>query len=199
MLYVIRHGRTSVNARGLLLGRADPPLDDVGREQAEAIARCLPDVTRVVASPLRRAQETAAAFGLPVETDDRWIELDYGEWDERPLIDVPLETWTAWRADVAFRPPGGESLVELGIRVRAACDDLTDSAKGDAVAVVSHVSPIKAAVAWALGAGDELAWRLFVAPGSISRVDIREGRSVVVSFGEVTHLVGQTSGNGPVG
>jgi broad specificity phosphatase PhoE len=193
MLYVVRHGRTSANARGLLLGRADPPLDDVGREQAVAIAGRLPDVTRVVASPLRRAQETAAAFGLPIETDERWIELDYGEWDGRPLMDVPLETWSAWQADVSFRPPAGESLVELGQRVRAACDDLVDEAREHAVAVVSHVSPIKAAVAWALGAGDDLAWRLFVAPGSISRIDIRDGRSVVVSFGEVTHLVGQTS------
>jgi broad specificity phosphatase PhoE len=193
VLYIVRHGRTSVNARGLLLGRADPPLDDVGRDQAAAIARRLPDVTRVVASPLRRAQETAATFGLPIETDDRWVELDYGEWDGRPLVDVPVETWTAWQADVSFRPPGGESLVELGARVRAACDDLVEAAKEHSIAVVSHVSPIKAAIAWALGVGDELAWRLFVAPGSISRIDIRDGRSVVVSFGEVAHLVGQTS------
>ena len=194
MLYVVRHGRTSVNARGLLLGRADPPLDELGVVQAEAIARAIPSVDRVIASSLRRAQQTAEAFRRPVETDDRWIELDYGEGDGRPLLDVPVETWAAWRADVEHRPPGGETLVELGERVRDACTELAEAATTDSIVVVSHVSPIKAAVAWAIGAGDDLAWRLFVAPGSITRIDVRDGRSVLVSFDETAHLdVGQTS------
>jgi broad specificity phosphatase PhoE len=194
MLHVVRHGRTSVNARGLLLGRDDPPLDETGREQAKAIARAIPRVDRVVASPLRRAQETAAAFGCAVETDERWIELDYGEWDGRPLLDVPVETWAAWRADVSFRPPGGETLLELGDRVRVACNDLAAAATDTSIVVVSHVSPIKAAVAWALGQGDELSWRLFVAPGSISRIDVRDGRTVLASFNETAHLdIDQTS------
>lgn len=188
MLFVARHGRTSINARGLLLGRADPPLDDLGRAQAAAMARTIGPVARVIASPLRRAQETAAAFGVPIETDERWIELDYGEWDGRPLLDVPVETWAAWRSDLAFRPPGGETLSELGVRVRSACDDLAADATGDSIVVVTHVSPIKAAVAWALGAGDELAWRLFVAPGSITKIDVRDGLAVLVSFDETAHL-----------
>lgn len=183
-----------MNARGLLLGRADPPLDETGRAQAAAMARAIEPVTRIIASPLRRAQETAEAFGLPIETDDRWIELDYGDWDGRPLVDVPVETWAAWRADASFRPPGGETLFELGERVRAACADLAATAQDESVVVVTHVSPIKAAVAWAIGAGDELAWRLFVAPGSITRIDVRDGRSVLASFNETAHLaVGETS------
>jgi broad specificity phosphatase PhoE len=193
MLHIVRHGRTSVNARGLLLGHADPPLDETGRKQAVAVARAIERPGRVIASPLRRAQETAAAFGVPVETDERWIELDYGEWDGTPLLDVPLETWAAWRADTSFRPPGGETLLELGERVRSACADLAKAASNESIVVVTHVSPIKAAVAWALGAGDELAWRLFVAPGSISRVEVRDGRSVLASFNETAHLdLGQT-------
>ena len=61
MLIIVRHGRTAANASGLLLGRADPELDELGRRQAAAVAAALPPVDRVVASPLRRAQETAAA------------------------------------------------------------------------------------------------------------------------------------------
>lgn len=188
MIVVVRHGRTLANASGLLLGRADPVLDDTGREQAAALARALPNVARVVASPLRRAQETAAAFGRPVETDARWIELDYGQWDERPLAEVPAEDWSRWQADAAFRPPGGETLLELGERVRAACDDLAADASEANVVVVTHVSPVKAAVAWALGVGDDVSWRLFVAPASITRISIRDDRAVVTSFNEVGHL-----------
>jgi broad specificity phosphatase PhoE len=182
MLILVRHGRTAANAGGLLLGRADPPLDDLGRSQAAALAEVVAGATRAVSSPLRRARETAALLGLPVEVDERWVELDYGDFDGRPISEVPADVWRQWRADVGFTPPGGESLAALGGRVRAACADLTEEAAGTDVVVVSHVSPIKAAVAWALGVGDELAWRLHVAPGSVTRIAVREGAGVLTSF-----------------
>jgi broad specificity phosphatase PhoE len=187
VLIVVRHGRTEWNARGVLLGRADPDLDELGRRQADALAAALPDVARVVSSPLGRARQTAAAFGVPVDVDGRWIEIDYGELDGTPLTDVPEELWARWRSDVSFTPPGGESLAALGERVRAACDDLRDEASRSDVVVVSHVSPIKAAVGWALGMGDDIAWKLFVAPASITRMAV-DRRVVLRSFNEVAHL-----------
>lgn len=185
MLLLVRHGRTDANAQGLLLGRADPPLSDEGRLQAAALARVLPTDARVVASPLLRTQQTAEAFGVPVELDERWIELDYGELDGTPLRDVPPDLWRAWRADSTFAPPGGESLAELGVRVRAACTDLLDAARDGDVVVVTHVSPIKAGIAWALGAGDELAWKLFVQVASIARIGIDEWGPSLRSFNEL--------------
>lgn len=173
MLVVVRHGRTASNAAGLLLGRADPPLDHTGRTQAAALAAQVPGATRVVSSPLQRCRSTAEVFGLPVEVDERWIELDYGDWDEQPLTSVPPETWAAWRADLHLRPPGGETLHELGVRVRDACESLVDAARDGDVVVVTHVSPFKAAMAWALGVGDEVAWRVHVSPASLVRIAIR--------------------------
>jgi broad specificity phosphatase PhoE len=199
MIVLVRHGRTTANARGVLLGRADPDLDDEGTRQVAAVARACAglDVARVVTSPLGRCRATADAIartiagvddGVPVQIDDRWVELDYGELDGRPLGDVPRETWDAWRADVTWRPPGGETLAELGERVRAACTALAADAAERDVVVVSHVSPIKAAVAWALGVGDEVAWRLWVAPASISRIGTTGGARSLRSFNEVGHL-----------
>jgi broad specificity phosphatase PhoE len=198
VIVVVRHGRTAANAGGLLLGRADPPLDDEGARQAAALAgvcRSL-DVARIVTSPLGRCRATAAAIAgpggaadhVPVEVDDRWIELDYGELDGRPVADVPADLWAAWRSDVSWTPPGGESLASLGARVRAACDDLVDEARDRDVVVVSHVSPIKAAVAWALGVGDEVAWRMWVAPASLSRIGIVGDRPSLRAFNEIGHL-----------
>ena len=74
MLVVVRHGQTDANARGLLLGRADPALSPLGRRQAAALAAIVPVEGRVIASPLARTMETASAFGRPVEVDERWIE-----------------------------------------------------------------------------------------------------------------------------
>jgi broad specificity phosphatase PhoE len=185
MLHLVRHGRTDANAQGLLLGRADPPLSDEGRRQAAALAAMVPAGARVVSSHLRRTRETAEAFGVPVEIDDRWIELDYGELDGTPLRDVPPDLWRQWRADPTFVPPGGESLTTLGARVRAACEELREEARDHDVVVVSHVSPIKAGIAWAIGAGDELSWRLFVHVASVARIGVDQWGTTLRSFNEL--------------
>lgn len=202
MIILVRHGRTEANARGLLLGRADPSLDDEGRRQAARLAHGLGvlDVSRVVSSPLTRCRQTAETMAATmagdaggvatpvVEVDERWIELDYGVLDGVPTTEVPAGTWTAWRADVGWAPEGGESLVALGERVRAACDELAADAREQDVLVVSHVSPIKAAIAWALGVDDAVAWRMWVAPASISRIGWAGTVPSLRSFNEVAHL-----------
>lgn len=182
MLYVVRHGQTEANAGGLLSGRSDVLLTGLGRRQAEAVARALPEPSRVISSPLLRARETAEAFGQPVEIDNRWIELDYGELDRQPVADVSPEVWAAWRADLAYVPAGGESLAVLGARVRDACDDVRDDAASGDVVVVTHVSPIKAAVAWALGVGDEVAWRLYVEDGAVCTIGFGAGGPLLCAF-----------------
>ncbi len=152
----MRHGRTPANAAGLLQGRLDQDLDDHGRAQALAVAdyvRGWGDVDAVISSPLKRAQQTAATFGLPVQTDDRWLELSYGEYEGTPHSEVPSVVWQRWRDDPDFTPDGGESLAALDVRVRAACVDLVERAADENIVVVSHVSPMKSAVAWALGVG----------------------------------------------
>lgn len=190
MLILLRHGRTVANANGLLQGRVDNQLDDIGRAQAVAAATALRGPRKVVSSPLRRAVQTAEAFGVPVEVDPRWIELDYGEWDERPLRQVAPEEWAMWRADVAFRPPGGESLVDLQDRVEEAIADLAEEAAAGDVVVVTHVSPIKAAAAWALGVGPEATWRMQVSQAAITRVRTGAPGPALLSFNEVWHLAG---------
>ncbi len=184
MLILVRHGQTAANAEGRLLGRADPPLTDLGRRQAEALAAALRSPARVISSPLERARATAAGFGLPVEVDERWIELDYGALDGVAWGDVAPAVWDRWRADCRFVPEGGESLVALGLRVRSACEELAGEASVADVVVVTHVSPIKAAVAWALGTGDEVAWRLYVHDASVCRILTSPPGPRLVAFNE---------------
>ena len=185
MLYLVRHGQTAANAAGLLLGRADPPLTDLGRRQATAIAGALPAPARIVSSPLSRARDTAAAFGPAVEIDERWVEMDYGELDGRPVASVSADLWSRWRTDPDFAPSGGESLAAVGERVRRACTELAESAGGADVVVVSHVSPIKAAIAWALGVTDAVAWRMYVEDAAVARVDTGPPAPLLMSFNEV--------------
>jgi broad specificity phosphatase PhoE len=190
MLILVRHGETEANARGLLSGRVDSALSEKGRRQAARVAAALdrrdPE-TRVISSPLARTVATAEIIAGDVgkiEIDERWIELDYGELDGTALTAVPEETWARWRADPDFIPAGGESLRACGARVAEACTELlVDAAESDVV-VVTHVSPIKAAAVWAMGVGDEVTWRLYVAPGSITRIGCRPHGPVLLSFNE---------------
>jgi probable phosphoglycerate mutase len=194
VLLLVRHGESTANAQGLLLGRTDAELTDKGRDQATAVRRLLHDpVTQVRSSPLTRATDTAALLALevPTELDARWIEVDYGEFECQPLRDVPADVWREWRTDPAFRPAGGETLAEVDERVAAACDELfaTDGTgardpAGDVV-VVSHVTPIKAAVAWALGTGGGLSWRLHLNTASVTRIGWGNGAPVLHGFNEM--------------
>ncbi len=198
MLILVRHGQTAANARGLLLGRADPPLTETGHRQARALAEVLPRPVRVVSSPLQRARQTAAVLaaagadgdGADVEVDPRWIEMDYGDLDGRPATALPEQAWQTWRQDPHFVPAGGESVAAVGARVRQACAELAgDAARGDVV-VVSHVSPIKAALAWALGVGDEVAWRMFLDDAAVCRIKTSGPFPLLLAFNDV-HAVAE--------
>ena len=193
MLLLVRHGETEANRLGLYLGRADPDLTARGRRQVAALTEVLPPPDVVVSSPMRRARQTADAFAAPVEIDERWIELDYGELDQQPVGQVPSEMYVRWRADPDYAPPGGEALSALWARVHAACDDLVARAESSVVIVVTHVSPIKAAIGWALGTPATLADRLFVEDAGVSRIDVDGGERIVRWFNRYGHQPGERS------
>lgn len=184
MLYLVRHGRTSANAKGLLQGRLDPPLDAIGRRQAAAIADMVGHVDEVYSSSLTRAQETASYFDRPVTVDDRWIEIAYGEYEGVPAGEVPPEVWQAWRTNSEFKTRGGESFGSLDERVRAACEELAEHMNGRDIVVVSHVSPIKAAVAWALGVTMDIMFHCHLSQASLCRIDVGRFGPLLHSFNE---------------
>ena len=191
MIVFARHGQTAPNRDGLVLGRADPELTEEGRRQAERLAEALAGepVSAILTSPLLRARQTAeavgAACGLPVTVDDRLVEIDWGTWEGRPAGSLAVTDVDRWRADDGTAPEG-ESLASLSGRVESFCLDTLDD-HGHVVAV-SHVSPIKAAAAWALGVDGTIAWRMFLGLASITRVGQGKSSPVLLSFNETGHL-----------
>ncbi len=188
MLVIVRHGRTAANAAALLQGRADHPLDDLGLHQAAAVAGELAGADRVISSPLLRARQTAAGIGEGIEIDPRWIELDYGDLEGARIADVSAETWTRWRTDEDFVPAGGESHADLYRRVVASCEELLPESKDQTIVVVSHVGPIKAALAWVFGMAPTSGWRCHLDHASITRISAGPHGPVLRSFNETAHL-----------
>ena len=189
MLYLVRHGRTLVNAENRLQGRIDHSLDEVGRRQSIEIAGALRKVDRVISSPLLRAKETAAAFNQKIDVEPRFIELDYGDFDGLLQNEVPEEVWKNWRSDINYRPPNGESLAELNSRVCQVLNEIADEARERNVVVVSHVSPIKAAIAWAVGVEVSSSWRMLLDRGSISRIELSPQGPKLRGFNDTSHLL----------
>jgi probable phosphoglycerate mutase len=185
MLYVVRHGRTEINAAGKLLGRSDPGLDETGRRQAEELANRIGEVDLVISSPLKRTMETASYISDTVETDSRWLELDYGELEGKSMESIDAEVWERWRSDNNWAPGGGESLSALSVRVTEACGEVAEISKDKEVVVVTHVSPIKAALAWVLGLDAGVSWKCHVSPGSSMAIKIGEYGPVLHNFNVV--------------
>jgi broad specificity phosphatase PhoE len=148
------------------------------------------DPPSIITSPLLRARQTAvhleASLGVPAVVDERWLEVDYGVFDGRPLTSVPEDLWHRWRSDETFAPEGGESLGAVHERVTEACLELL--AERRTVIVVSHVSPIKSAVAWALGATSGIGWRTHLDNASVSRINLGPRGAALAGFNETGHL-----------
>ena len=192
-LIIVRHGRTAYNAQGRLQGRTDNPLDDVGEEQATRVARHLKASvgadSLVLCSPLVRARQTAQAIAdeleLEVSIDERWIEIDYGALEGVRQIDVPGDIWSEWRQDPSFAPELGESLVSVQERVASACDELMERLEGRTAVIVTHVSPIKSSIAWALGVDVGVGWRTQLDTASVTRIALTPRGPVLRTFNEI--------------
>jgi len=181
-LLLLRAGLTaSTKARVFSgAGGVDTGLDDDGRAQARRAARWLARHDRVdaiVTSPLRCARETAdvVAGELKMEVGlvDDLAEAAFGDWDGLTFAEVD-ERWpeelAAWLEDTGAAPPGGESYDDVATRAHAALDQLLSTYPGRTVLVVSHVTPIKMLVRFALDAPANVIHHLQVAPGSLTAV-----------------------------
>jgi ribonuclease H / adenosylcobalamin/alpha-ribazole phosphatase len=185
---LIRHGETELTATRALSGSSvpGPSLARTGRIQAARAADLahrigreswpdLPYPSAVLASPMVRTQETAAAvgrrIGQHVQTDAAFAEVDFGDW-EGLLVGEVEERWPGqlrrWYADSAVRAPGGESLQDVGRRVEEGLHRLVADGVDRTVVVVSHAMAIRAAIGVTLRTPpDTWSWTR-VLPGSVT-------------------------------
>lgn len=137
-IYLVRHGRTALNAAGALRGRLDPPLDEAGEAEAEELGNMFSaiDLGAVISSPLRRAVQTATAIarrhGLAVTAEPGLIDRDYGPWAGQRRADIESDHGPVDEL------PGVEPLTQLTARVTATFQRLTGVAASRPVVAVAH-------------------------------------------------------------
>ena len=144
-LYLVRHGETDWNVDDRIQGRTDNPLNDVGRSQADALARYLASapIELVASSTLMRAATTADAVAAyhpsaPRVLDERFVEMGFGELEGQKLSDIQPRykaTTAAWAAGATGTAwPKGESCDDVGERGLAGLRDLGLLGNGPAAA-----------------------------------------------------------------
>lgn len=226
---LVRHGRTTANASGMLAGRmGGVRLDDTGTAQAQRAAERIAAVSlaSIISSPLERCRQTAKALlalqdrqsapaatkagRLRVVVEKGITECDYGQWQGRPLKDLAKEPlWkTVQSQPSAATFPGGESMATMQARSVAAIrghDAAIEAEHGaDAVWVaVSHGDIIKSVLADALGMHLDLFQRISVDPASVSIVRYTGARPYVLASnthdGDLSWLRVAAKGRKPAG
>ena len=195
---LVRHGRTTANAGGVLAGRAAGiELDETGRDQSARMAERLAAVALVgvVSSPLERCRQTARAIldrqkGSPLTpVEDGITECDYGEWQGRTLGDLAKEDlWSVVQTQPSAAVfPGGACHAAMQARAVAAIrhhDAAFEAEHGPGAvwAAVSHGDIIKSILADALGMHLDLFQRINVNPASVSVVRYSSARPDVVAM-----------------
>ncbi len=198
-LFLVRHGETESNRRGLALGRADVPLNERGRWQAARLATALAvePLVAIYASPLLRTLDTARAIAaehtLDVQTEPGLIEMDIGEAEGLTFAQVrerfPALAQNWGGADgPTFRMPGGERLIDVQRRAWTAVQLIAAQHSHDTVCAVTHNFVILSLLATVLKIDLAHFRRLRHAVAAISVVDLTREQARIVRLNDTCHL-----------
>jgi probable phosphomutase (TIGR03848 family) len=192
-IYLVRHGRTPANEKGILAGRTKGIyLDDIGIKQAEAVAKSLSQIKfkKIIVSPMERCQQTAKIIITGMDKTPKPViesginECDYGDWSNKKLS--ALRSKPLWKT-IQEKPslvqfPNGEKMNQMLARVKNAIFEHALKLKSDEnLLVVSHGDPIRSFIADCLGIHLDNFQRITIDPCSVSVVIISNDNVQVIS------------------
>jgi probable phosphoglycerate mutase len=197
-LLLIRHAATAWTAQGRFQGQTDVPLSPHGRRQVAALAQRLRAETlhMLYASDLQRAWETAQAIATPhalhVHAEPRLREMAFGCWEGLAYAEMQqrdaegLATWE--RDQLHSAPPGGETLLQMMERVRAAYVSILEAGPDKTVGLVAHGGTLQLLLCLALGLPPQSYWQFAVSPASLSELCVYEQGAILIRLNDTHHL-----------
>jgi broad specificity phosphatase PhoE len=202
-IYIVRHGATDWNERGIMQGHAETPLNAVGRRQAERAAEALREVgiDRIVTSDLTRARQTAKAIATatnaPMACDVRLRERSFGDWEGISYEEFLQRSYSTAEEDgitcFEVRPPGGESLADVWRRIEPVVREI--EAEDGRLALVMHGGSCATLLAQLVRASQPTVRSFRFDNASITELSRRpvEGLYVIVRYNDVAHLRGNAA------
>jgi len=205
-LLLIRHAATAWTAQGRFQGQTNIPLSPHGRRQATALAQRLMAETlhMLYASDLQRAWETAqtiaAPYALHVHAEPRLREMAFGRWEGLTYTEMQqqdAQSLAAWEHDQLHSPPpGGETLLQMTERIRAAYVDMLAAGQDKTVGLVAHGGPLQLLLCLALGLPPQAYWKFAVSPASLSELCVYEQGAILTCLNDTHHLCTFSRGEG---
>jgi len=201
VLYLVRHGETSLNRERIFQGHLDPELSGLGREQAKRLALRLKDeeIGAFHSSDLLRAHQTASIIAAKhrqgVIKMKELRGIDCGEWTGKSVEEIETvysEQLITWR----FRPhrhrmPGGESVEQVQRRVIRAWQRILEGEAGHNICIVTHAIPLKILICHFMEDDLSLMW---LTPrqgnGALNIIEFEGGKARVIEVGNIDHLQG---------
>ena len=154
-IYIIRHGETALNVNGVMQGQIDEPLNENGRALAALTGRGMRGIRfdACISSPLSRARETAeivlreSGNRLPIRTDDRLLEMDFGDIDARKITEMGDVSMSFFLTPFQFPGfPNGETIHDLCQRTQPFLRELIARDDGKTYLISTHGCAMRAMV-----------------------------------------------------
>jgi len=197
-IYFLRHGQTDFPLDRIYCDeREDPQLNVNGIYQAKCAAISLKnsDISKIYSSPAKRTQMTAKELSdvtkLPVETLPAWVERRFGIWEGLYFNEIEEQfpdDYLNWKKDnVGFTPEGGETINDLRRRLSGSLKSIIEAHRGENIAIVSHVGPIRVSLCESLAMPIENYRQIRVDYAAISRVDYGETRNNLIKVNYHTY------------
>ncbi len=175
---LIRHGEPVGGSK--YRGQIDDQLSDKGWKQMRDVVANHCPWQSIISSPLSRcaayAEEVAQRHSLPLEFDERLIEIGFGEWEGLTKNEITAQAPQALQlfyADpITHRPPGAETLIRFQQRIVAAWQAILNNFAGQHLLLVGHAGVIRMVMSHVLGSPPENMFRIIVPNAGVTRIRV---------------------------
>lgn len=183
MLYIIRHGKTEMNAKMLMQGRSGHPLNEAGIAQAEEAAERFAEmgvrIDKVYTSPLVRALQTAKKIAPDAEltVDERLIEMDYGPYEGMDLMNPAPEVIDFFMDFVNVPAPEGmEPLPDIVKRLGNFLEEIAMEAESKNILISTHAIAMKGALEYLTPESKGSYWAKNIGNCDIYASEVKNGK-----------------------
>lgn len=197
-LLLVRHGETEWCSQKRHKGQTDIPLNEVGRQQAQAAAKRLQseDVAVVYASDLSRTMETARIIAEPhnldIVAESRLREMQFGEWEGLTYEEIYAQnqiTPDEWHHTMLESgPPGGESLRQFAARIQSFLDEIETKHTDETVLLVTHGGTLMVMICLLLEHPIKKYWQFRLERTSVSEISTYPEGAIVTLLNDTHHL-----------
>ena len=186
-LYLIRHGETMLNKKGVYYGLTDCELNSKGINQCLELKNLQKEFDVVISSPLKRAVKTAEIIsGLDkkdIVIDKELREINFGKWeglDYKEISNLYKKEWTEWINKWKTKaPPEGESFINHFNRVNNAISNILNVYKGKKIMIVSHQGCLRIITSILINMNDKVYWNFNFEHGRYSLFEIQDGHLTI--------------------